>query len=171
MSVVATGVSERASELRREFDHAFAEPARAAVAGKEDLIGLRIAGQAYAIRLGEIAGLHAEKKVTRVPGGAAALRGIAGFRGALLPVYDLAMLLGYARAEAPRWLVVAAGAPVALAFERFEGQLRVSRNEILVQAAGPDAAGAGGEIVRRKDFLGSVLHVPSVIEAIKAVKA
>lgn len=169
MSSAQSRFRERAIELRDEFDRAFAEPARAAIADKEDLIGLRVGGQPYAIRLREIAGLYADRKVTRVPGGSAALRGIAGFRGALLPVYDLQALLGHASAAQPRWLVVAAAAPIALAFEGFEGQLRVSRDEILLQETGADGSGHVREVVRTKGFLGPIMHLPSVIAVIKTL--
>jgi chemotaxis signal transduction protein len=169
MSSAGASASGRAFELKRDFDRAFAEPARVARTGNVDLIGLRVGGKPYAIRLDEIAGLHADKKVTRVPGGAQALRGVAGFRGALMPVYDLRIMLGHPGTETPRWLVLAAAAPLALAFDGFQGQLRVAREEILPQQAGADTYAR--EIVRSKDFLGPVMHLPSVIEAIRALRA
>src|SRR6202023_3988958 len=101
----------------------FAEPVRPDTTLKEDLLAVRIGTQLFAIRLSEITGLFAGKKVTPVPGGHPALCGIAGFRGAILPVYDLQILLGHCGTATPRWLVIAAAAPVALAFAVFEGQL------------------------------------------------
>jgi hypothetical protein len=45
----------------------------------------------------------------------------------IVPVYDLRRLLGHAAAKPPRWLVVTGGAPaVALAFDMFDGHLRLS---------------------------------------------
>jgi len=44
--------------------------------------------------MAEVSGLFADKKVTRLPSPVSELSGIAGLRGAVLPVYDLAMLLG-----------------------------------------------------------------------------
>ena len=48
-----------------------------------------------------------EVDLSCVPGPEAALLGIAGLRGALLPIYGLAVLLGYpAPTEAPRLVVI-----------------------------------------------------------------
>ena len=168
MSVAQCGMTERAAELRRDFDRTFAEPIRLDTAAKEVLLGIRIGEQRYAIRLAEAAGVHADKKITRVPGSSAALRGIAGFRGVLLPVYDLHVLLGHSSSEIPRWLVVASAAPVALAFSAFEGQLRASPDEILPQLARPDVASYARELVRTQNFMGPILHLPSILDAIKA---
>jgi purine-binding chemotaxis protein CheW len=170
MSDAMSSISERAGELRREFDRAFAEPIRLETAVQEDLLGIRVGEQPYAMRLSEIAGLHAGKKITRVPGGNAALCGIAGFRGALLPVYDLHVLLGHSGAQAPRWLVVASTAPVALAFDGFAGQLRVTRDAIVPQSARPGMPGYAREVVRTQNFIGPILHLPSLLEAIKALR-
>ena len=169
MSATAPRVAERAAELRREFDRAFAEPIRPETAIKEDLLGIRAGAQAYAIRLSEIAGLHAGKKITRVPGSAAALCGIAGFRGALLPVYDLQALLGHSSVETPRWLVIASGAPIALAFDTFEGHLRASADEIVPQSARPEMPRYARELVRKQNFIDPILHLPSVLDAVKAL--
>lgn len=162
---------DRAAELRRDFDRAFAEPIRFDTVAKVDLLGIRVGTQAYAIRLSEIAGLFTGKKITRVPGSGAALCGIAGFRGALLPVYDLHNLLGQPTAQTPRWLVIAAGAPVALAFDAFVGQLRVSRDEIAPQATRPEMPSYAREVLRTRDFIAPILHLHSVLDAIKASSA
>jgi chemotaxis signal transduction protein len=162
-----SGVAARAAELRQAFDRTFAEPVRFDTALKEDLLAVRIDTQAFAIRLSEISGLFADKKITPVPGGHAALRGIAGFRGAIVPVYDLQILLGHSSTSTPRWLVIAAAAPVALAFEVFEGQLRVPRDAILPQPSRPELRGYARELVRTANFVGPVMHLPSLLDAIK----
>ena len=170
MNEVVSSVAERAAELRREFDRAFAEPIRLETTAREDLLCVRVGEQPYAIRLSDIAGLHAGKKITRIPGSNIGLRGVAGFRGALLPVYDLHVLLGYSSAQTPRWLVIASAAPVALAFDAFAGQLRVAREEILPQSARPEMPGYAREFVRTPNFIGPILHLPSVLEAISAMQ-
>jgi chemotaxis signal transduction protein len=162
-----SGVAERAVALRLAFDRAFVEPIRFDATLKEDLLAVRIGAQAFAIRLSEITGLFADKKITPVPGSHAALRGIAGFRGAIVPVYDLQTLLGHPNAQSSRWLVIAAAAPVALAFEVFGGQLRVSRDAILPQPSGPESRGYAREFVRTPNFVGPIMHLPSVLDAIK----
>ena len=102
MSASATGIAERAAELRHAFDHSFAEPAGLGRGFREALLAVRVDTQPFAIRLSEISGLFADKKITPVPGSEATLRGIAGFRGAIVPVYDLQILLGQPPLPAPR---------------------------------------------------------------------
>jgi chemotaxis signal transduction protein len=167
MNAPLSGVAGRAGELRLAFDRAFAEPIRLDTTLKVDLLAVRVDGRAFAIRLSEINGLFADKKITPVPGSHAALRGIAGFRGAIVPVYDLQILLGHSSTATPRWLVIAAAAPVALAFEAFEGQLRVSQDAILPQPSRPEFRGYAREFLRTENFVGPIMHLPSVLDAIK----
>jgi len=170
MSASASGIAERAAELRVAFDRGFAEPAGVGRAVREALLSVRVDTQPFAIRLSEISGLFADKKVTPVPGSHVALLGIAGFRGAIVPVYDLRILLGHTAASStatPRWLVIAAAAPVALAFEAFEGQLRVSQDAILPQPSRPEFRGYAREFLRTENFVGPIMHLPSVLDAIK----
>jgi purine-binding chemotaxis protein CheW len=164
------GIAGRAAELRLAFDRAFAEPVRLDTALREDLLAVRVDTQAFAIRLSEIAGLFADKKITPVPGSHAALCGVAGFRGAIVPVYDLQIILGHSRVAGtatPRWLVIAAAAPVGLAFAAFEGQLRIARDAIVPQPPRAETRSYAREFVGARNFVGPILHLPSVLEAIK----
>jgi purine-binding chemotaxis protein CheW len=106
----------RAAEMRRRFDEGFAAPYPPPAPPSEDLLLLRLGGDGYALRLGDIAGLYAGPPVMPFPEPAPGLVGIAGFRGRIAAVYDLAALLGRPAAAAPRWLALAAAAPVAFAF-------------------------------------------------------
>jgi chemotaxis signal transduction protein len=166
MSASGAKVMERALAMRREFDHAFTKPVQFDETLKEKFLAIRAGGQPCALRLAEIAGLYADKKITPVPGGHAALLGIAGFRGAILPVYDLPGLLGAARGKSLRWLVIAKAAPVALAFELFEAQLLVRPDAIVAQAPRPELKNAAREFLRTSEFSGPILHLPSVLDAI-----
>ena len=166
MTETAPQFTDRAAQLRRDFDRAFAEPIRVDTTEEEDLLGIRVGEQACAIRLSEIAGVHMGKKVTRVPGSHAALWGIAGFRGSLLPVYDLQVLLGYDRAVAPRWLVIAAAAPIALAFATFDGRLRVARREILPRTKQTGMTQYARDVVRTANGIRPILHLPSILETL-----
>jgi chemotaxis signal transduction protein len=168
MSEIAQGIGEQAAALRLAFDRSFAEPLPPGTDLSEDLLAIRVGGEPYAMRLGEIAGLFADKKVTPVPGGDASLIGIAGFRGAVVPVYGLEALLGHASGQRPRWLVIAAAAPVALAFEAFEAQLSVPPHAILPAQSGGEARSCIRDFVRAPHFSGPVIHLPSVLDAIKS---
>ncbi|MEV8503376.1 chemotaxis protein CheW [Actinoplanes sp. NPDC051475] len=132
-------VSQRLAELREEFDRSFAEPARRHDVEYAELLAVHAGGRPYALRLSQASGLHSDRPVTPLPGPHAALLGVAGFGGAIVPVYDLAALLGHAVPERPRWLVLAAGTPpLALAFHELDGHVRVAATEIVEEAAGPD---------------------------------
>jgi chemotaxis signal transduction protein len=117
----------RAQALRSAFDRAFSEPPTLAAASTEDLLAIRVAGDSYALRVSELSGLVSNRKVVALPTRAPHLLGIAGVRGALVPVYALAGLLGYDVARSPgQWLALCGRQePVALAFEELEGFLRV----------------------------------------------
>ena len=169
MTEAIEGLSTRAAELRTAFDRAFAAPPRGDVEARQDLLAIRIGAEAYAVKLAEVRGLFADRKFTRVPGGDAALLGIAGFRGALVPVYSLAIVLGHAATQAPRWLVVAATAPVALAFEAFEGHVRA--DAVLPRQSPAPARGHAVEFIRSEGLVRPVLHLPSVIDALGTTQA
>jgi chemotaxis signal transduction protein len=161
-----------AEELRRTFDRGFAEPPAATTASEDDFLAVTIADDSFLMRLSQVAGLFADKKWMWLPGSVAELVGLVGLRGTILPVYDLRAMLGYPRMTTdPRWFVLAAGAPVALAFDRFDGYRRVPRH----------AAAAAGrierhtphvrEIARIDGRVRPILHVPSVVDAIARLAA
>jgi len=148
MSVNDAGTKDRVAELRDAFDQSFARAPSPDTGAVENLLAIRIGANPYALRLTDVSGLFADKKVTWLPSPAPELLGMAGIRGTVLPVYDLGMLLGCPRAAAPRWLVVVAATPVALAFEAFDGYLSVRAEGIERQ-------------------LQTVIDLPSVIEKIR----
>ncbi len=67
----------------------FAEAPRGDVETTCDLLTIRVGGDAYALRLAEVGGLFVDRVVTPLPTLVPELVGIAGFRAALVPVYDL----------------------------------------------------------------------------------
>lgn len=158
--------SDRAAKLRTDFDRSFAVPLRADVAVKVDLLAIRVGSESCALRLSDVTGLFADRVITRIPGSNTALLGIAGFRGAVVPVYSLQTLLGHSGAQVPRWLVTAATPPIALAFDEFEGHLRVPTNAVLPQQTHTKMRTYAREFIRSADVVRSVLHLPSLIEAL-----
>jgi len=164
-------LSRRAAELRAAFDRSFAAPPREEGAARQDLLAIRIGAEAYAVKLGQVRGLFADRKFTRVPGGNAALLGVAGFRGTLVPVYSLGILLGHAAPRVPRWLVVAAVAPIALAFDAFDGHVRAGVDAILLRQSPAPVRGYAPEFIRTEGAVRPVLHLPSVIEALDTTQA
>ena len=120
------------SALRADFDAIFTRPLAAESAAQLDLLVIRCGEHGYALRLSQLAALHADRKLTEAPGPRPELMGLVGVRGVVAPVYDLHALLGYARLASPRWLaLVQAPAPLALSFEHFERHLRVPLSDVV----------------------------------------
>lgn len=157
---------KRTAELRSAFDRTFAAPVRADKAAKHDLLAVRVGTDPCAIRLSEVSGLFVDRRITRVPASDAALIGIAGFRGEIVPVYSLLTLLGISGTQTPRWLVVAAGAPIALAFDHFDGHLRVPEAAVVPHQSGEQARGFAPDFIRSEDVVRPVVHLASVIAAL-----
>ena len=113
-----------AAELAAQFDGSFARAQRDATP-EVDVLVLELAAGRYVLRVSEVAGVFVDRAITRIPTTRRELVGVAGIRGAIVPVFDLAAVLGHPPATSPRWLVIAAGSAVGLAFERFGGHRRV----------------------------------------------
>jgi chemotaxis signal transduction protein len=125
-------VAERRAALRGDFDRSFTEPVRRHDTEHTELLAIRAGGRPYAMRLSQTSGLYPDRPVTPLPGPLPALLGVAGFGGGIVPVYDLAAILGHPVADRPRWLVTVAGTPpLALAFHGLDGHLRVPADSIV----------------------------------------
>jgi chemotaxis signal transduction protein len=161
-----TSLSSRAAELARAFDDAFAEAPQPPASQRVDVLAIRLGGAAYALRLPELAGVFARRTIRALPSPLPELLGLVSIRAAILPVYDLAALLGLERREAP-WLVVAAQAPVAFAFEDMEGYWRLP-SEAIVPAAPGTTGGAISELVQSAEALRPVIHLPVLLSGIAA---
>ncbi len=137
-------VADRLLGLRADFDRSFTEPARRHDAEHAELLAVRAGGRPYALRLSQTSGLFPDRPVTALPGPVGALLGVAGFGGAIVPVYDLAALLGHPVPERPRWLVMAAGTPpLAVAFHALDGHVRVPADVIVTEAGRADGCLSG----------------------------
>jgi purine-binding chemotaxis protein CheW len=125
-------VESKAAELCQAFDLSFALPPPQEPVEVEDLLTIRVAGDPYAIRLRDIAGMVAGCKVVPVPAVTPDLLGLAGIRGGVVPVFGLASILGYGPAPgSPRWMILCgAQEPIALAFSDFEGYLRLPKSSL-----------------------------------------
>ncbi|MFT3837247.1 MAG: chemotaxis protein CheW [Myxococcaceae bacterium] len=118
-------LDQRARQLRETFDRAFAEPRDRPAPPTTDFLGLRVAGEPYAIRLSQVAALHVDRKVAALPSPDPLVAGVVSLRGTLHTVFDLRAVLGKPTALPSRWLIALAGAPAAYLFDGFDGLLRV----------------------------------------------
>jgi purine-binding chemotaxis protein CheW len=162
-----TPITDLAATLRKAFDTSFADVPRPEAGQRENLLAIRVGGNPFALRLEELAGLSTGWKIAALPTPVSGLLGIAGFRGALVPVYDLRNLFGYPAQEAPHWLaLVGEEALTALAFDGFDGYLRVLP-ETVTRHGGEHSAALLKGLVQVGDMARPIVHLPSVIDTLK----
>jgi chemotaxis signal transduction protein len=154
-----------ASSLRHAFDVSFAAPLIAADDDLEDFLMARIGGDRHLIRLAEIAGLLKAEAIVDVLAAAPAFLGVVGVRGALVPVFDLAMVLGYEdRTAQRRWMILCGGEePIALAFADFEGYRRLAKSALHEEDG--VARADRREIARVDDGACPVINIPLIVAA------
>lgn len=117
-------LERRLAELRAAFDGGFALAPSPPRAAEEELLAIQVGGDVYAVRLREIGGLEPGRAVTPVPSASPACLGLAAVRNELVAVFDLALLLGYASADKPRFLLLARGAASGFACAALIGHVR-----------------------------------------------
>jgi purine-binding chemotaxis protein CheW len=150
--ITRADLSARVVELRAEFDGTFARPAARAVEMGEHVLAIRAGGGRYAVRVADMAGLHADRPVTALPGAPPHQLGVTALRRTVVPVLDLRVLLGRPPRDAPRWLLLAAAAPVALAFDGFDGHRRIP------------PLGPGVEVVHLDGLAHPLVDVPALVQ-------
>jgi chemotaxis signal transduction protein len=159
-------LTTRAQQLRAELDESFAQPRELARPLMMALLAIRVGDEPFALRLAETDAVLADRPITRLPSPLPELLGLCAIRGAIVPVYDLAALLGRAvsRRHPPRWLVLAKHRElIALAFDALDGQVVMPAAEIAAPAG--DAAHDG--IVLVQDVLRPLIRIASVLDAIE----
>jgi chemotaxis signal transduction protein len=162
--------SSKAAQLRNEFDRARAIPASSETVEQiENLLAIRVSGDAFAIKISEISGLAADKKIVAFPSPIPELLGVAGIRGRLVPVYSLPALLGYrSSADQGRWLALCgAEEPVGLAINDFEGYLRVPLAQVYAAEKTDLVSTHVTQVVRASDMVRAVVSIPLMIEFIQ----
>jgi purine-binding chemotaxis protein CheW len=173
---MSTGVSLSSSEpafttvqeMRRTFDQAFASASAAATEMVERLLLVQVGAKPFVIRNGDISGLAKAKRIVPAPSRHPELVGIAGIRGVLIPVFNLAKLVGLeARSEELHWLALVTGEQsIALAFDEFEGQADVAHEAIYSQQNAAES-----KHNRLLAHVGSsvrpVVDVPGIFESIR----
>lgn len=163
------GVKSKAADLRQAFDLSFASPpsAREEV---EDILTIRVAGDPYAIRLSEIAGLIVGRRVVPVPSVTPDLLGLAGIRGGLVPVFGLASILGCGQAPgSPRWMILCgAEEPIALAFADFENYLRLPKSSFHEDGNPSTRSRYVKQAVSIQGVVRAVIGIPAIVAAIRS---
>ncbi|WP_438030043.1 chemotaxis protein CheW [Sorangium sp. So ce233] len=169
-------LAERLDELRAAFDASFAAPALTRAEEPARALAIRAGDRRLVARIEELAAVEPCRRIVPLAGGPPGLLGLAGLRGRLVAVYDLAALVGgrpragtadggAAAGPAPRWLLVCAESPeIALAIDEIEGHARLPR-EGAGPAAGERGEGAGEHVKEAVDVDGAprgLLRVPAI---------
>jgi chemotaxis signal transduction protein len=156
-------VTERAAELRAQLDAIFAEPREVVRPVMSTLLAIRAGEELRAVHVSELQAVLADRPITRLPTPVPELLGLCAIRGSIVPVYDLAALLGGhgLRRHAPRWIMLAQHCElIALAFDALDAQLVVPASEV--------ASGGGGDgAVLVQGVLRPLLRIASVLERIE----
>lgn len=158
----------RAAHWREAFDQSFAAAPSDEVAVLEDFLALRIGETGlYALRLDEVAGLQTLKALTPFPSERRELLGLGTYRGEVLPIFDLRVMLGHeVSGKAPGWWVVVQGASVGLAFDAFERHLRLPP-DALARASTEDARLYSAETLRSDGQLRPIVSIAAILKDIR----
>ncbi len=158
----------RATRWREAFDQSFASTPQDAALELHDYLAIQAGQGRYALRLTEVAGLQALSSLTPCPTRRAELMGLSIFRGNVLPVYDLRVLLGAAGAghEAPAWWVAVKDAHLGLAFDVFERHLRLPV-EASSRASAADVRLYTSETLRSEGQLRPIVSIHAILLSIQ----
>ncbi|WP_437737635.1 chemotaxis protein CheW [Sorangium sp. So ce1335] len=166
-----TSLADRLAALRDVFDASFAAPARPCAEEPARALAIRAGDRRLVARIDELAAVEPCRRLVPLAGGPPDLLGLAGLRGRLVAVYDLAALVGgrpragvadAAAGPAPRWLLVCAGSPeIALAIDEVEGHASLPRASPGA-GAGPRARARDGDDDEHDDERGE--HVKEVVD-------
>jgi chemotaxis signal transduction protein len=158
---------ERVAGLRRAFDQVFASTYAERSQEQESLLALRIEGDLYGLNVREIAGVAVAGRLVPLPSQSPGLLGLTGIRGAVVPVYSLAVLMGYPRVgETLGWLALSgAKDPLALALGEFDGYVRVPKTALHVPDR--DARKHVHQFAQLGDVVRAIISVASVVSAIQ----
>jgi len=170
MSAVGSKLNDKAAEMRRLFDASFACSRPPHLTAPERMLAISVGGEAFAVRVTETSGLAAlEGEILPVPSDAPELLGLIGRRGAVVPVFSLAALLGCPSHDRdPKWLLFCRGeTPIGLAFERLEHQFGADPAEIYALEASRKQSYVH-ETVRDGAKLRSVIGLVALAERIRA---
>ena len=126
-------------------------------------VRVSVAGEAYALPVAEVLEVADLGDVTPLPGSGAAILGIRNLRGQVVPVVDLAVVLGLAGAPAPGRMVIAeeAGRKAGLAVDEIAGV-----EELPPASEEAESAHLAGAVLAGGDLIG-VLDVRAVLDAVE----
>lgn len=170
--MIGAAEAARIEALRRAFDERFAAPMAPRTEHIERLLLVELGGARFALRFAELAGIHVGRTIVRVPGGTPGFLGLSGIGGRVVPVFDLAALLGVGAAPPQaRWIVLAGGAErVGLLVADVAGHAEIARADLL-PPEGVEAPGPRRHIRELARVLGALIPVAAVGSVIAEIAA
>jgi chemotaxis signal transduction protein len=122
---------DRVSLLRRAFDASFAEPLAQGHSDGEQLLTVRVGDSLLAVRVQELTVVERCRALASLPDLPAGCLGLAGVRGKLVAVYELAGFTAAGRAGESRWLLVSRTDPqIGFAIDEVEHCQYVERRHV-----------------------------------------
>lgn len=162
-----------AAALAREFDLGFSRAADLEPPVEENLLILQLQSRPFAVRATGLRAIAPTPRIACVPSSSPALLGIAGIRGELVPVFDLAHLLGISPEERGlRWcLLVGESERAALAFRHFDGFVRCPASAVSRAEARDGLAPFLEEVVRLERGVLSIIDVARIFSGLQSPAA
>lgn len=161
----------RAQELQRAFDAAFALPVQAEAPLLERFLSVSIGSETLALELSgnsaRISTLVANRPLVSLASEGSGFLGLAGIRGEIVPVFNLAWFAGSSRRGTGHWLaVLRLPAPAAVAFDGMNGLLELPAADIVTSPA-TGARQFIRRIAQRSTGRMPILDLDAVAEAIR----
>jgi chemotaxis signal transduction protein len=163
-------LEHRVAQLRSTFDNAFALPLAPPQPDGVELLIVSAGGQTYAIRTSELAGVEVDRKLVPLPSAARpGLLGLCAAQGELVPVFELAAVLGGQAAKtSPRWLALHLDKQlVALAFDELRESRRVAVQDLSPLELAPGRGAFSRHATRLDIGVIHVLDIPAVISSLR----
>lgn len=126
-----TTLDARTVDLRRNFDDAFQAPPRGEAEATIDLLTVTIGEELLAVLVAHVAHVQAHPIIVSVPDAPRGCLGVAGHRGKLVAVFDLAQLLGHAATNTHGIMLISRANPsIGFAVSTVDRYRRVPRSAI-----------------------------------------
>jgi chemotaxis signal transduction protein len=168
VTAVEAELAQRLAELRQGFDRGFAAPPATATAATVGLLAIRIAAGSHAIRMGEISEVQPAPRLVTLPGARPEMMGLAGIRGRLVPVYNLAALLGHDEPGTKNWVAVCGmDEPLGIGFDELEGYIQVLPTDLYPAAEVERSRGQVREVLHRDGASRMVVSVSSIVSTLR----
>jgi chemotaxis signal transduction protein len=165
LSSAEASLEARTASLRNAFDDAFQAPPRPDPEATLDVLTLAVGEDLFAVRVEDVSHVQAHPVVVGMPDLPRACLGVAGHRGKLVAVFDLARLLGRPPVGKVGVLLVARDDPsVGFAVAAIERYLRVPRSSI-AEPADDTGVHIGTLLGDRKAVLVSLERVREALTA------